>query len=194
MNRRIASLSTVFAAAFIFSALAVPIGATTLERMSLKKMAHAARAIARARCTGTSSLWQAGEIWTMASFDSEENWKGSTPAHFQVRLLGGTVGNLTSTVSGVPHFRAGEDVILFLEPASLGDFAIVGWVEGTFRIHRAPRGTEPAQELVTQDTASFATFDPKTRRFESAGVRSLPVELFRTQLLTAILDGSGDTK
>lgn len=194
MNRRFALISIFLAVVLIFSVSAFPVSATTLERMSVTKMAHAARAIVRAKCTGTSSLWQAGEIWTIVAFESEENWKGSTPAEFQVRLLGGTAGNLTSTVSGVPHFQPGEDVILFLEPTSLGDFAIVGWAEGTFRIHRTRRGTEALQELVTQDTASFATLDPKTRQFESTGVRGLPLEIFHVQVLAAIRNPSGDTK
>ena len=55
--------------------------------------------------------------------------------------------------------------MLFLEPTARGDFSILSWEQGTFRIRR---DASTAQETVTQDTASFATFDPASRRFESA--------------------------
>ena len=92
-----------------------PASGTTLMRMSLAQISQAAQAIVRARCIGNSTRWDAGEIWTFTSFDIEETWSGSAPAQISVRLLGGRVGNLTSTVSGVPRFSPGEEVVLFLE-------------------------------------------------------------------------------
>ena len=41
-----------------------PTGATSLMRMSLTQMSHAAQLIVRARCTDNSTGWDAGEIWT----------------------------------------------------------------------------------------------------------------------------------
>ncbi len=92
-----------------------PASGTTLMRMSLAQITQAAQVIVRARCIGNSTRWDAGEIWTFTSFDVEETWSGSAPAQISVRLLGGSVGNLTSTVSGVPRFSPGEEVVLFLE-------------------------------------------------------------------------------
>ena len=153
--------------------------ATTLLRMSLAKMAQTAKVIVRARCVGSSTNWDAGEIWTFTTFDAEETWRGSAPARFTVRLLGGRLGNLTASVSGVPRFRAGEDVILFLEPTARGDFSVVGWEQGTFRIGRDPRTGEAN---VTQDSAAFATFDPVTRQFQVEGIERMPLNTLRARI------------
>jgi hypothetical protein len=160
---------------------------TTLARMSLAEMAQAAPVIVRARCLANSAGWEAGEIWTLTSFEVEEVWRGSAPARITVRLLGGRAGNLTSSVSGVPRFRAGEDVVLFLEPTARGDFSVVSWEQGTFRIRRE---IAAGRESVTQDTASFATFDPATRRFEATGIRGLPLDIFHAQVDAALRSGA----
>lgn len=161
--------------------------ATTLERMSLARMAQAAQVIVRARCISNSPAWAAGEIWTFTTFEVEEAWKGDStarvPGMITIRLLGGTVGALTSHVSGVPRFHSGEDVLIFLEPTSRNDFSVLGWAQGTFRIRRDPRTGE---QIVTQDTAAFATFNPQTRRFETAGIRNLPLAAFRERVQSAI--------
>lgn len=164
-------------------AIAAAAGATTIERMSLAKMARVVPVIVRARCTGTSVIHDAGEIWTLTSFDVEETWRGAAPAQITVRLLGGRMGDITSHVSGVPEFRAGEDVALFLQQTRRNDFSIVGWEEGTFRIRPGASG---AEAYVTQDSASFATFDPTTRTFRATGIRNLPLDAFRAQVEAAV--------
>jgi len=163
-------------------------GATTLESMSVERMARVAHVIVRARCISNRANWDAGEIWTSTSFEILETWKGTPPEHITVRLLGGTVGQLTSTVSGVPRFLPGEEVVLFLESTPQGDFSIVSWQQGTFRIRRDPR-TET--QIITQDTASFATFDSRSRRFETIGIRGLALEAFRSRVQSAVLAPGG---
>jgi len=165
--------------------------ATTLRRMSLAQMSRAAPLIVRARCLGNSVGWDAGEIWTFTSFDVEELWKGSAPARILVRLLGGRLGNITSNVSGVPRFHAGEEVVLFLQPTSRGDLSVVSWQQGTFRIRLDARTGE---ESVVQDTASFATFDPATRRFQTDGIRGLSLETFRARVNAALREETGRTQ
>src|SRR6202453_1441368 len=105
----------------------------TPAHMSVAKLTHVSRLILRARCLENSTAWDAGEIWTFTTYEPTEVWKGSAPPRVSVRLLGGRIGNLTSNVSGVPRFHAGEDVVLFLTPTTLGDFSVVSWVQGTFR-------------------------------------------------------------
>jgi hypothetical protein len=161
------------------SALLAPrvANSTTLARMSVAQMAHAAKLVVRARCVSNSTSWDAGEIWTFTTFAVDETWKGTHPEnsnqYLTVRMLGGTVGNLTSVVSGVPRFAPGEEVVLFLEPTSRGDFSIVSWVQGTFRVHHDLRST---QQIAVQDTASFDTFEPSMRQFRSTGLRNISIE------------------
>ena len=60
---------------------------------------------------------------------------------------------------------------------------MTGWVEGSFRIFRDPRS---GNESVTQESSSFAVFDPATRTFRTEGVRRMPVALFRERIGAAM--------
>ncbi len=187
--RKLAAITFIckrIAMTFIVSLiLCAEAAATTFARMSVAKMSHAASVIVRARCVANMTAWDAGEIWTFTSFETEDVWKGAAPPRIQVRLLGGRSGNLTSQVSGIPRFQAGEEVILFLEMSPRGDYSVVSWMQGTFRILRDRRARK---EIVTQDTASFPIFDPATHHFEVDGTRNVPLSLFRAQVEAALHD------
>jgi hypothetical protein len=174
-----------FCAGLLICCAAVP--GTTLEKMPVERMADVARVIVRARCVSNLTRWDAGEIWTFSSFEVAETWKGLATEQVTVRLLGGTVGLLTSTVSGVPRFRTGEEVILFLEPTAHGDFTVVSWQQGTFRVGRDPRS---GAEIVTQDTAAFETFDAQTRQFKASGIRDLLLQAFRARVQAAVAESA----
>ena len=158
--------------------------ATTLLHMSLAQMARTAKVIVRARCVANATVWDEGEIWTRTTFDVEESW-GGPPGSRQiaVRLLGGSLGSITSHVSGIPRFQPGEDLVLFLEASPNGDFAIVSWQQGTFRIRQ---NAAMGAEIVEQDTASVLTYDPVSRRFEAAGIRAMALADFRSKVAAAL--------
>ena len=179
------TIRTLVALAFISASLAAsysPTRATTLKRMSVPDLSRAAHVVVRARCVTSSTRWDAGEIWTFSTFDVEETWKGFAPAQITVRLLGGSAGNFTSTVSGVPRFAPGEELILFLERTPAQDFSIVSWMQGTFRIaHNRTTG----EEIITQDTAAFPVFDPASHNFETTAIRKMPLSAFRTLVIAS---------
>ena len=158
--------------------LAAPAGATTIARMNLRQLAAAARVVVRARCLGNESRWEGGEIWTFSRFQTLEAFKGSPPAAFTVRLIGGQVGGIESIVAGVPHFFVGEEVILFLDPAAGGGYSVTAWVEGTFRVRRDAAG----HRFVTQETAAEEVYDRATRRFRIEGIHRMPLAAFRRKL------------
>lgn len=167
---------------------------TTLETMSLARMSRVAPVIVHAQCVSNATAWDAGEIWTFTTFQVLETWKASSTQVSQqitVRLLGGTVGALTSHVSGIPRFRVGEEVVLFLERTVRGDFSVVSWQQGTFRIRRE---AGMGEGIVTQDTAAMATFNRHTRRFEVSGIRKALLSDFRQQVESAIAGSGGGGK
>jgi hypothetical protein len=180
MTNAIRALAALALVAASSAAIYPPARATTLKRMSVPDLSRAAHVVVRARCVTSSTRWDAGEIWTFSTFDVEETWKGFAPAQITVRLLGGSAGNFTSTVSGVPRFAPGEELILFLERTPAQDFSIVSWMQGTFRIAHSATG----EEIVTQDTAAFPVFDPASHNFEAAGIRKMSLSTFRS-LVTA---------
>jgi hypothetical protein len=173
-------LKKMIVAIIVFVALVPgPVQATTLARMSLEQLTAAADAVVQARCLGNETRREAGEVWTFASFEVEEAMKGLVPRLITVRLLGGRWGQWSVRIEGVPEFRTGEEVVLFLKRTRAGDFAVTSWMQGTFRVHR---DAETGAPRVTQDSSSLAVFDPATRSFRHEGVRRTPLGEFRKRL------------
>ena len=157
--------------------------ATTIVRVDLDELVRISHAVARGQCISSEARIDNGNIWTFTTFEVEETLKGNATGRITIRLPGGKVGHLTSTVDAVPHFRAGEKLFLFLLPTGAGDFSVTGWVQGTFRVRR---DSDTAKESVTQDMAGVAVFDPATRQFKRSGVRNMPVEEFCQRVREAV--------
>ena len=178
-NRKIFALIVSLLLACVLVAGA---NATTMLRMDFAALAHSAEIIVRARCVHSETLWESESIWTFDDFDVLEIFKGAPPQTLRVRLPGGRVDHTTVRIEGVPAFAPGEEIILFVEKTSAGDYGVTSWAQGTFRIHRDANGAR-----LTQDSSHFAVFDPHTRQFSAAGVRNLPLGEFRLQLASALV-------
>lgn len=157
--------------------------ATTLARLSLDQLASGSDAVARVHIVSEESRWEGSSIWTLATATVVESMKGDLPSEIVIRVPGGRVGHLISTVEGTPKFHVGDDAVVFLQRSPAGDFSVAGWVEGTFRILLDPRS---GNETVTQDSAAFAVFDAATRTFRSEGVRRMPIAEFRGRVAAAL--------
>ena len=163
--------------------LVVAANATTLSRLRLEELANQATAVGRLRCLEAESRFQGGEIWTETRFEVVELNKGQLPVVVSIRMVGGSVGNLHSRIEGVPTFRSGEEVYVFLWGREGEPFRVLGWTQGTFRI---TRDTHTGVELVTQDSAAAPIFDPRTRQFRHGGIRNLPMTVFQLKLRKAL--------
>jgi len=163
---------------------------TTLARMSFDELAQKSSAVARVRCQGAESYWDGGELWTDTRFEVVERSKGSLGAWITVRMLGGRADGFTSRVDGVPVFRVGEEVCLFLWGKPGEAYRVLGWSQGTFRIRRDPRTGE---EKITQES-SGANFDQRTRQFHAdvrgdvqrEGIRGMALAAFQEKLRQAL--------
>jgi len=156
---------------------------TTLARLRFEDLARQSSAVARLRCLGSEFRWDRGELWTETRFEVLERNKGLLSGIVSVRTIGGISGHLHSHVDGVPTFRAGEEVYLFLWERSGEPYRVLGWAQGTFRI---ARHSESGTETVTQDSALLPLFDPRTRTFRQGGIRNLPVTAFQLKLRKAL--------
>lgn len=165
------------------------LNATTFIRVPPEKLAEVSTLVVRARCVGSAVQTRDGEIWTITSFEVRETWKGGAPAVIRTRLLGGRTAQLTSHVAGVPRFRAGEEVVMFLAPIRGGEYSIVSWAQGTFRIHRDP---VTSGLVVTQDTASYQDPNSLSMAFEGRAVRNLPLEEFHRRIEMALAGNSNE--
>ena len=159
--------------------IAIVAQATTLTRLHFQDLVHYSYAVGRVRCMRTRTHMESGEIWTDTSFRVLWQQKGYLPEEIVVRQPGGKFQHLHSHVEGVPEFRLGEEVYLFLSGHSGRPFSIVGWTQGAFRIYRDPH---TSGETVTQDSAETPVFDPASGSFTRAGVKNLPAEIFEQRV------------
>jgi hypothetical protein len=188
---RIAVLVAVVVALWIVVLLLPAVRATTLARLSLEQLAAGSDAVARVRAVRAESRWDDGSIWTVTTFDVMETFKGNLPRQISVRLPGGRVGHLTSTVEGTPKFAPGNEAVVFLQQSPAGGFTVAGWIQGNFRISRDARS---GSEIVTQDSSAFAVFDAATRTFRAQGMRRMPIEEFRARVAAAVSRNSNEEK
>ena len=172
----------LFLAGVALTILVAIASATTLAPLSFGELAEKATAIARLRCLGTSSAIQNGEIWTSTRFAVLKSEKGSLASEITIRMLGGRADGMRSHVDGVPEFRAGEEVYLFLWNREGEPYRVLGWTQGTFRILRDAR---TGAEMVTQDSAGTPIFDARTKSFRHEGVARMRAEDFENKLRRA---------
>ena len=153
--------------------------ATTLARLQFYQLVEHSSAIARVRCLRADIRMENGEIWTDTVFEVVQHDKGFLPSPIIVRMPGGTFQHLNSHVDGVPEFRPGEEVYVFSIGQPGRQFHIVGWSQGTFRIHK---DFHTGLETVTQDSAGVPVFDPQTNKFIKSGVKNLRMDRFLEKL------------
>jgi hypothetical protein len=159
--------------------IAVVANATTLSRLPFDQLVKHSSAIVRVRCLRVDTRLENREIWTDTVFEVVQRDKGLLPSPIVVRMPGGKFEHLNSHVDGVPEFHTGEEVYLFLTGRPGKQLYIVGWSQGTFRIHK---NTRTGLDTVTQDSADVAVFDPQTGTFTRGGIRNLDIDRFLEKL------------
>jgi hypothetical protein len=155
--------------------VAIAARATTLVHLRFQDLVGYSSAIARVHCVGSDTRLENGEIWTDTRFHVIEREKGYLPDQIVVRQPGGRFQNLHSHVEGALEFHPGEDVYLFLWGKPGNRFNVVGWAQGTFRIHV---DTRSGVETVTQESAEIPIYDPESQGFTKTGVRNLQTNIF----------------
>jgi hypothetical protein len=128
MNRARSAVIVALAAFALLSASLA--GATTVQKFSISDLAKKSETIALAHVDDVSSRWDDNhkEIYTFISLKVLDGVKGSRKNDMlTIRQIGGSVDNIISVVPGMPNFRKGEEVVVFL---SAKDRAGYPWVMG----------------------------------------------------------------
>src|SRR6267143_3141373 len=128
MNRfRLLFVAAIAALALVGAQVAF---ATTVQKLSLQELTKKSNSIVMARVDDAVSSWDAArkEIYTYYTLRVLQPLKGSKgEATVTLRQIGGTVDNIASIVPGMPSFRKGEEVVVFLTQK---DAAGYPWVMG----------------------------------------------------------------
>lgn len=99
--------------------IAAPALATVVMALTMEEMTAMAPVVVHGSVRRTETSWDDGKrkIWTWAEIDVRETLKGAPLRTALVKQPGGVVGGIGQSVSGAATFEAGEEVVLFLEPA-----------------------------------------------------------------------------
>lgn len=116
-------------------ALAAPLYATSVQRLSLEDLVAKAQTIVEASIVSANTYRSADGklILTNYTIDVQESLKGSPGKTVTLTTIGGRIGNTILRVSGMPAFQPGEKAVLFLEQAGAYT-TIVGLNQGKFTI------------------------------------------------------------
>ena len=72
------------------------------------------------------------------TFRVEESWKGAAGAVTQLEFLGGTIGESTMEVVGMPTFLEGQRSVLFVSSQVRAASPLVGFWHGRMRVEKDP--------------------------------------------------------
>jgi hypothetical protein len=127
----------------LLAVAAVPAFSTVLQKLSVDEMARVSSAVVHGRIVGARSEWNQAprNIVTVYTVEAFRYLKGGHGRTFEIRQMGGTVGGLSQSVAGSPHFRVGDEVVLFLWTSpDDGHREAVGFEQGVFRVRSDAAG------------------------------------------------------
>lgn len=129
----------LFATAMVLG-LAASAWPTTIVAPSFQELVARAEQVVVAQVAARRSAWVSSRsgraIVTDVTFRIERTLKGTVYAERSLEFLGGTVGDDTLEVDGMPEFRVGDRDVLFIRDSGRPASPLVGFMYGRFRIVR----------------------------------------------------------
>jgi hypothetical protein len=136
----IRSALRVFPAALALLLVAVPARATTVIPPDFTELVGRADYVVRATVKSVTSEFRTTPtgraIFTKVELQVLETILGTPPSPLVLELLGGTVGETTMRVEGVPLFHVGDEDILFVQANGKQFYPLVGIMHGKYPVKR----------------------------------------------------------
>ena len=129
-------LGLITTGALIALALAHPVGGTIVIKKDLGRLCSEADRIVIATVVSQHANWQPGTkfIYTHTELVVETTLKGKPIASLRVSEPGGTIGDVTCRVVGMPKYAVGERVLLVLKRDALKLWRTHGLYQGKFQV------------------------------------------------------------
>lgn len=96
-----------------------------------------------------------GNIFTYFAFETGDTIKGRSNQRFTLRLLGGTIGDVTIPLAFEPSFTSGEEYVLMLGPDNAEGYATIN-PAAVFSVKTEP---ESRRKVVVPGGDGFMLFD-----------------------------------
>jgi hypothetical protein len=109
--------------------------ATTVERLTLDGLVKKSSRIVIGKVRNSRTYWSSNGklILTNYTIDVQETIKGPAAPTVELTTIGGTIGDLTLHVAGMPVFARDENAVVFVE--STGAYStVVGLGQGKFTV------------------------------------------------------------
>jgi len=136
--------------------------ATTVHPPTLAQMVGRADRIFVGEVIEVRSYWTGDSIHTDVTFTASENLKGpANPVH-KLTFLGGTVGDVTLEVSGMPRFTAGDEQVVFATDRLRQISPLIGFSHGRVLVSRDPASR--IARVLRADGTPFSTAAAVTER------------------------------
>ena len=146
-----------------------PVGATTLQQLSLGEMAEQSTAIIRARVLGGKAMLRGGDVYTVYQLETLESLK--TPRRRvgvqELTVPGGVAAGIRQVMPGAPELRVGSEYVLFLWTGRSGSKQLTGLSQGLFSVRAETSGKDP---LVTRVAAGERMLDGSGRPVRDAAL------------------------
>jgi hypothetical protein len=137
-------LRTLAVGAFVVALLTRGLSATVVIPPTFEQLVAGADLVFEGRVVDVRSQFETSgggqAITTKVSFSVMKLLKGSSPAIAVLDFLGGTVGNRTYVVDGIPRFSIGDRDVLFVNTTRRFVSPLVGFSHGRFRVAADPAG------------------------------------------------------
>jgi hypothetical protein len=126
--------------------LAVAAHATSVPRLSFEELTDRSEVIATGQITRAWSDWDVPHsyIWTHYELAVASAWKGKPASTVIISEPGGIVGGIGMSVEEAVSYKAGDQVLVFLERMPNGYLRTTGWGQGQYRLDQ--RGSLHASE------------------------------------------------
>jgi hypothetical protein len=158
----------------IMAMLATPVFATTVQKMELQQLVAASDSIVQGTVESVEARYEEKMIYTYVSIVVDDPLKGEQRRTVLLRQIGGTIGAKTVWISGMPQFRAGQQVIVFLRNRQDGTFDVIGLNQGKYDI---------IDDNAVANVSGVTILDPKTGLMSERGfVEKAPLLAFKAKI------------
>lgn len=121
-------------------ALLLPLGATTLEQLSLDQMIAKSSLIVRGKVSESHAVRRGSMIYTAYRVDVAEQLKGDRASSIEVLIPGGTLQGTRQSFAGTPRLESGGNYAVFVWTSKSGVNYIIGLSQGLFDVKTAASG------------------------------------------------------
>jgi len=170
----------LYATIVVVILLVVPAWATTVIRMDLQTLVQESDSIVQGRVEHVDAQWddQKKTIFTYVFVRVHDPLKGDFRPTVLIRQLGGKVGDMNLSIIGMPAFRSGEEVIVFLKSNPIeATYHVVGLTQGKYEV---------ADDFAVANASGIELMDRKTGQIEAGLFTKQPLETFKSRIRSMV--------